>query len=521
MIHIAPHNGEVMVYPEEYLGDTFQTFISICQGVGARFEREEKMHYVNKRNAKNLILRLREHFDVEIHADLAKDMEQIQKEIDQTFKRIDDAPLFPFQGEGSKWLISRDRALLADDMGLGKTIQALMALPENGHAIVVCPASVKGVWKKECERWRPDLKPIVISGRGHFIWPTEGQVTILNYELLPDSKLDGLPITTLIADEAHYLKGRAKVKRVKLFRAIAKEVLSHEGRVWLLTGTPMPNSPPELWNVLTAARLQKEAFGSWENFIRIFNGYHGTFGLVWGKKPKRDLAQKALEGVMLRRRRLKVLPDLPTKMYRTIDVEIGPKTKKLCTEAVMELTGGKTGNIAQAIEDSISNRSDAIKFEKLSEARVALATAKIPHVISLIETYEEAQEPVVVFTDHRVVTNAFAQRPGWGVIDGGVHANKRSGIVNLFQEGHYKGLALTIGAGGIGITLTKAHHAVFVDLRWTPEDNMQAEDRLCRIGQDRGVVITHMVADHELDNHTLEVVKKKMILIQATFEKET
>jgi TATA-binding protein-associated factor len=282
----------------------------------------------------------------------------------------------------------------------------------------------------------------------------------------------------------------------------------------------MPNSPPELWNVLAAAKLQNEAFGSWSNFIRIFNGYEGPFGLVWGTKPKRDLAAQALAGVMLRRRRVKVLPDLPVKLYRDMPVEIGAKTRKLCDEALAELTGGKTGNIVSAIESSIGNRQDKIKFEKLSEAKKALATAKIPHALLTVENFEEANEPVIVFTDHRSVTEIFGKREGWKIIDGGVPANKRTAIVEDFQEGKLKGLALTIGAGGIGLTLTRAHHALFVDLRWTPEDNAQAEDRLCRIGQDRGVVITHMVADHDLDRHINSVLKKKQILIQATLERE-
>ena len=517
MIHVAPHNGEVMVYPGRHLGDRFQLFIACCHAVGSRYDGETKMHYVNKRNAFNLVARLRLDFDVDIDSALIQYIQDEQIEIDKNHARIDAAPLFPFQSQGSKWLISRDRALLADDMGLGKTVQALMALPEEGRIIVVCPASVKGVWMDECKRWRPDLQPIVISGRGHFIWPQKGQLVILNYELLPDTKFQDLPSTTLIADEAHYLKGKAKVKRVKLFRILSKEVLTYEGRVWLLTGTPMPNSPPELWNVLNAARLHKEAFGDWNKFKHVFNGYDGAFGLVWGAKPKKNLAAKALSEVMLRRKRIKVLPDLPIKLYRSMTVEIGERTKRLCNEVVEELTGGNLNLIAKAIESSMGNRGAKIKFEKLSKARMELATAKIPHAVSLIETYEEANEPVVLFTDHRSVTEVFGRRKGWHVIDGGVPAAKRTDIVDEFQSGSLKGMALTIGAGGIGLTLTRAHHAVFVDLRWTPEDNAQAEDRLCRIGQDRGVVITNLVADHDLDRHIHAVLKKKQQLIEATF----
>ena len=149
-----------------------------------------------------------------------------------------------------------------------------------------------------------------------------------------------------------------------------------------------------------------------------------------------------------------------------------------------------------------------------------MATAKIPHALLLAETYEEAKEPVVIFSDHTSITNAFAKKEGWGIIDGSIAHAKRTKVVSQFQEGKLRGIAATIGAGGVGITLTRSHHAVFTDLRWTPEDNSQAEDRLCRIGQDRGVIITRLVANHKLDSHITKVLHDKQILIGATIEGE-
>ena len=78
--------------------------------------------------------------------------------------------LFSFQRVGSTWLSSRYRALLADEMGW-ETLQTLVALPAGARAVVVAPAVVKGVWKREAARWRPDLSTTVLTGRGSFRWP--------------------------------------------------------------------------------------------------------------------------------------------------------------------------------------------------------------------------------------------------------------------------------------------------------------------------------------------------------------
>jgi SNF2 family DNA or RNA helicase len=99
---------------------------------------------------------------------------------------------------------------------------------------------------------------------------------------------------------------------------------------------------------------------------------------------------------------------------------------------------------------------------------------------------------------------------------GGVSQKRRDEAIDAFQAGKLRGIACTIQAGGVGITLTKAHHAVFIDRTFVPGDNLQAEDRVCRIGQDRGVIISDIVCDHPIDRRVHELLRKKEKLIAAT-----
>jgi len=77
-------------------------------------------------------------------------------------------------------------------------------------------------------------------------------------------------------------------------------------------------------------------------------------------------------------------------------------------------------------------------------------------------------------------------------------------------------VALTIRAGGVAITLTRAAHALFVDRDLTPGTNDQAEDRICRIGQTRGCVIRTLVANHALDQRVSEILCTKRSVIDAS-----
>ena len=65
--------------------------------------------------------------------------------------------LYPFQYVGVHFAqLAGGRCLIGDDMGVGKTIQAIAHIAlntDNLPALVVCPASVKYNWAKECRAW--------------------------------------------------------------------------------------------------------------------------------------------------------------------------------------------------------------------------------------------------------------------------------------------------------------------------------------------------------------------------------
>jgi hypothetical protein len=126
---------------------------------------------------------------------------------------------------------------------------------------------------------------------------------------------------------------------------------------------------------------------------------------------------------------------------------------------------------------------------------------------------------VIVFSYHRAAVDLLASRPGWAVITGDTPPEQRQHIVTEFQGGRLKGVAGTIQAAGTGLTLTRANQAIFVDLAWTPALNAQAEDRICRIGQTRGVIITRLIAEHMLDERVAELLLVKQKLIESAIEK--
>jgi SNF2 family DNA or RNA helicase len=74
-------------------------------------------------------------------------------------------------------------------------------------------------------------------------------------------------------------------------------------------------------------------------------------------------------------------------------------------------------------------------------------------------------------------------------LHGGTSRKKREEMITQFQEPNSPAsiFVLSLKAGGVGITLTKANHVIHFDRWWNPAVENQATDRAYRIGQQKTV----------------------------------
>lgn len=419
--------------------------------------------------------------------------------------RAEAAGAFPFQLDGIRHLASRSRAILADDMGLGKTFQTLMSVPERGRVLAVVPNSIKRNWATEIAKWRPDLTAVVIKKKADVRFPTDGEVVIVNFEALRGLEVDeGLitPLmakTVLVVDEAHRCKNY-KAQQTKAISQLAK-LAKH---TWLLTGTPLLGRPFDLYGVLSAGGMSREVFGGFHGFLRDFNGYKNRYGGFDFGTPRESVPEK-MRRVMLRRLKSDVL-DLPAKTYQTLVVDLEDKTLIQDLDTLYTKIGGDEALVLPP-------------FELFSSLRKRLAAERIKAAEEFVADCEEQDVPLLVFSAHVKPVQEIGARPGWAAVYGDTPADERQTIVDAFQAGKLKGVAMTIQAGGVGLTLTRASTVLFVDLDWTPGNNIQAEDRVHRIGQTAtSIQIVRMVSDHPLDLHVLNLLSIKEELVKKAIE---
>lgn len=413
---------------------------------------------------------------------------------------------YGYQESGIAFLGAARSALLGDEMGLGKTRQAIMAadLP----CLVVCPNSMKYTWKKEWEKWRTGVRSVVVTGTAaqrRKILEADYDVYIVNWEALrAESRLEKFgsmtltesqkkpgalnrPWATVIADEAH----RAKDPKAQQTRALWAVGASSARRI-ALTGTPVSNSPLDLWSVMHFVEPS-----SWPSRSKYIDRYCVAGMNFWGGLAVSQFRQEMKEELFgfldpsfLRRTKKEVLPWLPPMTRQTIYLEMPAKQAKAYNSMRDEMIAELDSTVLVATDPmlrtlrllQLASATPVFSGEEFVE--MTNPSCKLEAVKDILDSRDGA--PTVFFTVSRKLAEFLAANCGVEHIQitGAVGAEARALAVEAFQGGDIPAAFVTVGAGGEGITLTAADTAVFVQRPWSLVQSLQAEARIHRIGQE-------------------------------------
>lgn len=389
---------------------------------------------------------------------------------------------YPFQITGSEFLSERPRALLADDMGLGKTMQAIRAWDRLGarQVVVVCPASVRPVWYDEAQQWSLFDPELHVYSYAELV---SNQNTLARVrQLRPD---------VLIGDEIHYAKS-PKAKRSRVFYRLLAPQAEH---VWGLTGTPAPKNIADLWTHARFLGRETLSYGDWANHFAVTapSDYWPGWRVVRHRLEKRADLHQRLKSWFLRRRLQDVEAELPPIRWGMLwvdpgDVRLDPPRDVLEEQAKLRtlLDAAKGDEEAEQILRS--------QIPHLAKLRRYTGVAKVAGSPLLQEINDELPGmggKVLLFGHHRDVLDTAAEFFGHRavVLHGGTSPRARRAAVQRFQEGDAEVFIGQTQAAGEGLTLTAAHHCIFLEPSWVPKDLAQAAKRVHRITQTKSVLI--------------------------------
>ena len=413
--------------------------------------------------------------------------------------------LTPFQEEGLAFLLRDERCLLADEMGLGKTVQALAMLAQLRAfpAMLIAPAHLIRNWQSEIGRFihHPDGNPMrvhVLKGLKPYALPP-ADLYLMHYLLLRGWKdeLPSLGLRTVVFDEIQELRhsGTEKYSAASLLAGAANRVVG-------LSGTPIYNLGAEIWNVVNI--LDYHFLGDFESFTREWCYGYGNQIVA---KPEQLGEYLRQEGLMLRRTKQQVLPELPPKRRLVIPID---RDDALYRKLMLPL---QEKLLALKNDSMLSDAQRALLTLEVEQAeRQATGLAKAPFVAQFVRALLEGGEKVLLFAHHHAVMDTYRQElrafsPAF--ITGRETADRKEQSVERFMQGRTELCCVSLRAAS-GLNLQRATSVVFGELDWSPAVHSQAEDRAHRMGQTDSILCYYPVAPGGSDQEMQDALGLKV-----------
>lgn len=342
----------------------------------------------------------------------------------------------------------------------------------------------------------------------------------------------------LLVHNCHKIKD-SSTRQSRAVRNLAARANAVGGGFVGLSGTPITHSPKDLWPALYA--MEPAAWPSSERWVhRYCDTIPGDYqdqviGLNQAREPE---FRNTILGQFRRVAKADVLAHLPPKVYSVRRVEIPARYRQVYDdmEASMlaELPDGgqlevmgvldqltRLRQLASAAADVrtwtevVEDPETGMPLEKTHQQ----VTLKAPSwkVDELLEVLDERPgQQVATYASSRqlvVLAGEAATKAGYrvGYVVGGQTKRQRDAAVTAFQAGELDLMCVTTGAGGVGLTLTAAGTAVFLERPWSLVEALQAEDRQHRIGSERHecVEIVDIVAENTVESRVRRLLLDK------------
>nr|XP_057926352.1 probable global transcription activator SNF2L2 [Doryrhamphus excisus] len=473
-----------------------------------------------------------------------------------------------YQIQGLEWMVSlynnNLNGILADEMGLGKTIQTIALITYlmehkrlNGPYLIIVPLSTLSNWVYELDKWAPSVVKIAYKGtpalrRGLVPQLRSGKFNVLltTYEYIIKDKhiLAKIRWKYMIVDEGHRMKNHhCKLTQVLNTHYVAPRRL-------LLTGTPLQNKLPELWALLNF--LLPTIFKSCSTFEQWFNAPFAMTGERVDLNEEETILiirrlHKVLRPFLLRRLKKEVESQLPEKVEYVIKCDMSAIQKVLyrhMQKGILLTDGSEKDKKGKGGAKTLMNTIMQLKkicnhpymFQHIEES-FAEHLGYPNGIISGPDLYRASGKfelldrilPKLQATNHRVLL--FCQMTSLMTImedyfgyrnfqylrlDGTTKSDDRALLLKKFNEAasQYFIFLLSTRAGGLGLNLQAADTVIIFDSDWNPHQDLQAQDRAHRIGQQNEVRVLRLCSVNSVEEKILAAAKYKLNVDQKVIQ---
>ncbi len=440
-------------------------------------------------------------------------------------------PLFPYQEQGMLHLAFQGRAILADEMGLGKTIQAIAAsellrrLNRVQKVLVVTPASLKGEWEEQIQRFSSLKTLLVLGPRAERLacYKRDSFFYLVNYEQV---RSDFEDIQSLLNPDLLILDEAQRVKNWQTKTAWAVKQLKTP-YAFVLSGTPIENRIDEIYSIMQV--VDPHILGPLFKFQQDFFKFDEK-GKAIGYKNL-DLLHHKLNSVVLRRRKKDVEEQLPERTIKNYLVQMMPEQTRRYDDYSDQVV-----RLLYILKKRPLSPDELKKLQRLLACMRMVADT--PYILD-----EECRECPKLEELEEILTGLFADQDCKVIIfsewermlflvrelatkmginfawhSGSVSQMQRREDIKRFKEDRECRLFLTTDSGSTGLNLQVANVVINLDLPWNPAKLEQRIARAWRKNQTRVVQVINLITENTIEHRMLTTLAMKQAVADVVLD---
>ena len=511
--YFVSESGQLYIFDQETLD-----FRKKLADLGV--ERNEEGHLqTNRLAAFRLNQMLEERHDFILSQDLKQLTHDLQHPEEFPLGKVNvKAELRDYQELGVRWLSMLSHyhfgGVLADDMGLGKTLQTIAFLSSHlakgDKALVLAPSSLIYNWRKEFEKFAPQIDVQVIYGakplRDQLI-TEDHQVYITSYAAFRQDieAYQNLDLSYLMLDEAQVMKN----SQTKIAKAVRSLVVPH---IFALSGTPIENHLREIWSI----------------FDLVLPGLLPSQNQFLKMSPEE--VARFIHPFILRRKKEDVLLELPDLTETVYYNQLTDEQKVVYLAQLQGMQERVRGASDEEIGRSqIEILSGLMRLRQICDTPQLFMedyegdSGKMESLRLLLEQIQEGNHRVLIFSQFRGMLDLIEEELNQMdmesfKITGSTPAKDRQVMTDSFNQGQGQAFLISLKAGGVGLNLTGADTVILVDLWWNPAVEAQAISRAHRMGQKENVEVYRLISEGTIEEKILELQENKKHLISTVLD---
>jgi len=441
---------------------------------------------------------------------------------------------YKHQIQGFEFMHASGNGAVFGDPGIGKTaiaasfIESISELGEGLPVLVVCPISIiKQSWVKDFEKFTglhvvSIYEPSSYKRKEKRIkrLASDADVYIASFSLLRimEKELRQKKFATIIVDESTKIKN----PHSNTFRSL-KRISWKTTRRYVLTGTPSPNGPMDLWSqfyFLDNGITLEPSLTDFKHqyFNKIEFGDRGA--AFW--RPKAGMSKKIYELTEPRsiRFRARDCLDLPGQVFTVRDIPMSGEQLRVYTEMAenlfVELESGESITARVAVSKLMKLReiTGGFVIDDRSQSHPISSNPKMDELDELIRQIMATEENKALIWiqyrwEAREIIRRFKEFGASGLYGDVTQKNKDKNVDRFLLDPGSRILVCHPQSAAHGLTLTVANYSIYYSLSYNFEEYYQSSKRIHRHGQDKTTFYYFLTCQKSIDESLLKCIQDK------------